>query len=92
MADKLHDLKHHLAWLAKLPPNSPTDYELRLVIQDIQAVKSSRRPTNDDWLASAKKHCPGFGTYVRLGQDHSDITSLLDQLLVSQPHWASGQK
>jgi len=75
------DLKHSLKILAGLPPNSPTDDELRSIIQRIQKIRRQRTPNEADWKAVAMAVVPGAGTYKYAGEDLSDLNELLLAIL-----------
>jgi hypothetical protein len=75
------DLKHRLKISAGLPPNSPTDEELQLIIQRILPIRRQRTPTEADWKAAAMAVVPGAGTYKYAGEDLSDLNELLLAIL-----------
>ena len=60
-------LKHRLKLLAGLPPKSPRDKELELIIQKILPIRRQRIPTESDWKAAAMAVVPGAGTYKYAG-------------------------
>jgi hypothetical protein len=74
-------LKHRLKLLAGLPPKSPTDKELELIIQRILPIRRQRVPTEADWKAAAMAVVPGAGTYKYAGEDLSDLNELLLAIL-----------
>jgi hypothetical protein len=74
-------LKHKLKVVAGLPPWSPTDEELDLVIADVAEVAERREPTEADWRASARRRVRGAGQYKYAGEDMSNLNMLLYQIL-----------
>jgi hypothetical protein len=74
-------LKHKLMILAGLPPQSPTNGELQLIIEEIVEISATRRPTEFDWKKAAGKHVPNAGRCRHAGEDMSDLNALLIQIL-----------
>jgi hypothetical protein len=74
-------MKHKLKLLAGLRPQSPTDEELELIIDNIIELARTRRPTETDWENAARKYVPNAGKYKNAGKDPSDLNALLVQIL-----------
>jgi hypothetical protein len=78
MNQRDRDLSHRIKLKFGTPPQSPTDYELSKIKQELNAlVDSGIIPNEQDWFSIVKKHCPGTGQYSYHGLDNSDLITLL---------------
>jgi hypothetical protein len=79
--DAKERLRNKLKILAGLRPQSPTDEELDLIVDDIVELAGRRRPTEEDWKHAARKYVPNAGHYKYAGEDMSDLNALLVRIL-----------
>ena len=72
------ELAHRIKLKFGTAPQGPSEYQLSRIKADILAIAARKGiPTEEDWFSVVKQHCPDAGNYVYMGEDNSDLITLL---------------